>query len=74
MTDSLKNVTIYLNDERLARIEAIVAELTQRTGFKISRSAAIGRAIDDLFLSVCPNNQTNGQYTTQPEPATADAV
>lgn len=66
MTDSLKNVTIYLNDERLARIEAIVAELTQRTGFKISRSAAIGRAIDDLFLSVCPIDRTNDQFDHQP--------
>lgn len=58
MTDSLKNVTIYLNDERLERIDAIVQELSQRAGVKISRSAAIGRAIDDLFLTVCPINMT----------------
>lgn len=73
MTDSLKNVTIYLNDERLARIDAIVTELTQRAGIKISRSAAIGRAIDDLFLTVCPTNLTNDQSNRQPEPADATA-
>ena len=66
MTDSLKNVTIYLTDERLARIDVIVAELTQRAGVKISRSAAIGRAIDDLFLAVCPVDLTNTQSTEQP--------
>lgn len=69
MTDPLKNVTIYLNDERLARIDAIVSELTQRAGIKISRSAAIGRAIDDLFLLVCPNSLTIDQSIGQPEPA-----
>lgn len=66
MTDSLKNVTIYLNDERLARIDAIVQELSQRAGVKISRSAAVGRAIDDLFLTVCPTHFTNAQSTEQP--------
>lgn len=65
MTDSLKNVTIYLTDERLARIDAIVQELSQRAGVKISRSAAIGRAIDDLFLTVCPSNMTNDQSISQ---------
>lgn len=65
MTDSLKNVTVYLTDERLARIDAIVAELTLRAGVKISRSAAIGRAIDDLFLTVCPSNLTNDQPISQ---------
>lgn len=71
MTDSLKNVTIYLNDDRLERIDAIVAELTKRAGVKISRSAAIGRAIDDLFLTVCPIDFTNNQSTKQPADVTA---
>lgn len=71
MTDSLKNVTIYLNDERLARIDAIVQELSQRAGVKISRSAAVGRAIDDLFLAVCPTDFTNAHQTKQPAETTA---
>ena len=69
MTDSLKNVTIYLNDERLARIDAIVTELSQRAGVKISRSAAVGRAIDDLFLTVCPIDLTNDKSIEQPASA-----
>lgn len=64
-TDSLKNVTIYLNDERLARVEAIVQELSQRAGIKISRSAVIGRAIDDLFLAVCPIDLMNDRSIEQ---------
>jgi len=63
MTDPLKNVTIYLTDERLVRIDAIVRELSQRSGIKVSRSAAIGRAIDDLFLAVCPIDRTDIQST-----------
>lgn len=59
MTDSLNNVTIYLTDERLSRADAIVRELSQRAGVKISRSAAIGRAIDDLFLALCLTDSPN---------------
>lgn len=65
MSDALKNVTIYLTDDRLARIDAIVAELSQRAGVKVSRSAAIGRAIDDLFLAVCPIDLTPGTPARQ---------
>lgn len=65
MSDALKNVTIYLNDERLLQIDAIVAELSKRAGVKVSRSAAIGRAIDDLFLAVCPMDMTPGTPARQ---------
>lgn len=61
MTDALKNVTVYLNEERLKRIDAIQQELSRKVGVPVSRSAAIGRAIDDLFLVVCPIDRTNDQ-------------
>lgn len=70
MTESLNNVTIYLNDERLKRADAITQELTRRAGLKISRSAAIGRAIDDLFLAICPIDMTNGESIEQSDEVT----
>lgn len=70
MTDSLNNVTIYLTDERLARADAVVRELSQRAGVKISRSAAIGRAIDELFLTLCLTDMPDDPSIRQP----ADAI
>jgi very-short-patch-repair endonuclease len=58
VTRLLNQITIYLDDDHLQRAMAIGRELSRRAGIKVSRSAAIGRAIDDLFLSICPTNQT----------------
>lgn len=69
MTESLNNVTIYLTDERLARADAIVQELTRRAGVKISRSAAVGRAIDDLFLALCLTDTPDAVAVTDDQAA-----
>lgn len=45
--------SVYLSDDRVGKIEAIRRELSRRAGVELSKSAVIGRAIDDLFLSVC---------------------
>ena len=58
MTDT-QNISIYLSEQQFKRLDLIVKELTNRSGVKISRSAAVGRAIDSLFLTICPTDTTD---------------
>jgi hypothetical protein len=62
---SQNQVPLYVNDERLQKIAAIRDELSRRAGVELSRNAVICRAIDDLFLTVCPLKETDGVKESQ---------
>ena len=51
--------TIYLPDEQIEKLNAIQQTLSTNVGIRLSVSAVISRAIDDLFLSVCLSKETN---------------
>lgn len=50
-------ISISLNDDRAAKVRAILRALREQDD-SISRSEAIGRAIDHFFLAVCPLQET----------------
>lgn len=58
MTNTGENKSIWFDAERLAKIEQITAHYERETGLRISRSAVVSRAIDELFLSVCLPEKT----------------
>lgn len=48
-----ENKSIWFDAERLEKIEKITALYEVQTGLRVSRSAIVSRAIDELFLSLC---------------------
>lgn len=54
MTTPGENKSIWFDADRLAKIEKIIAVYERQTGIPVSRSAVVMRAIDELFLAVCP--------------------
>lgn len=54
-----ENKSIWFDSERLEKLDKIVQVMRKQSGVKISLSAVVGRAIDDLFLIICPSNMTN---------------
>lgn len=56
MTTAGENKSIWFDADRLAKIEQIIAAYERQTGIRVSRSAVVMRAIDELFLSVCLSN------------------
>jgi hypothetical protein len=71
MTTAGENKSIWFDPERLTKIEQIIAAYERQTGLRISRSAVVSRAIDELFLLVCPVDTSNGMDGRQP---TAEAA
>lgn len=69
MTTAGENKSIWFDAERLAKIERIIAAFDRQTGIRVSRSAVVMRAIDDLFLAVCPANTSIATSEDQTEPA-----
>lgn len=63
MTTPGENKSIWFDAERLDKIEQIITAYEVQTGLRISRSAVVSRAIDELFLLVCPAKKTTD---TQP--------
>lgn len=59
MTTPGENKSIWFDAERLDKIEQIIAAYERQTGLRISRSAVVMRAIDELFLVVCLSNTSN---------------
>lgn len=59
MSNAGENKSIWFDAERLWKIEQIIAAFERQTGIRVSRSAAVSRAIDELFLSVCPPGKTD---------------
>ena len=66
MTTNGENKSIWFDAERLGKIEKIIAHYEQQTGLRISRSAVVSRAIDELFLSVCLPKMTITTDERQP--------
>lgn len=60
MTTAGENKSIWFDADRLAKIEQIIATYAEQTGIRVSRSAVVSRAIDELFLSVCLSKKPNG--------------
>lgn len=54
-----ENKSIWFDADRLAKIEQIIAAYERQTGLRVSRSAVVMRAIDELFLAVCPVDTSN---------------
>lgn len=54
-----ENKSIWFDSERLEKLDKIAQAMRKQSGIKISISAIVGRAIDDLFLTICPPNMTN---------------
>jgi hypothetical protein len=59
MTEDRQNTTILIDPDIAREADAIAAVLSELVGVKISRSAAARRAIHDLFLRLCPSDQTD---------------
>lgn len=56
----LSGTTIWINRARIRKLDRIIEILGARTlSIKPSRSEVAGRAIDDLFLLVCPSERTD---------------
>ena len=66
MTIPGKNKSIWFDNDRLVKLDKIVASMQDRTGLRISDSAVIMRAIDVLFLSECPTDKPNVVSVDQP--------
>lgn len=66
MTTPGENKSIWFDAERLVKIEQIIAAYEQQTGIRVSRSAVVMRAIDELFLAVCPVDTSNDLPKRQP--------
>lgn len=64
MTTAGENKSIWFDADRLAKIEQIIATYERQTGLRISRSAVVSRAIDELFLSVCLSKRTDDSQVT----------
>jgi hypothetical protein len=58
MNNTGENKSIWFDAERLAKIEQITAHYEREMGLRISRSAVVSRAIDELFLSICLSEKT----------------
>ena len=54
-----------LNPQQIQRADELAKHLAEKFGVKVSRSAAIGRAIDALFLSECLTDKTNDESVIQ---------
>ena len=66
MTTAGENKSIWFDPERLTKIEQIIAAYERQTGLRISRSAVVSRAIDELFLLVCPVDTSPDMSERQP--------
>lgn len=62
-------ITINISEEQVKRAEALARHIRKQTGEYASRSSAIGRAIDVLFLSECPTDTTDDVQIDQPAEA-----
>lgn len=59
MTQPGENRSIYFDGNTLEKIERIIAVYERKTGIRPTRSQIVNRAIDLLFLSECPSDQTD---------------
>jgi hypothetical protein len=66
MTNTGENKSIWFDADRLGKIEQIIAAYERQTGIRVSRSAVVMRAIDELFLAVCPLDTSNVAPKRQP--------
>lgn len=57
--------TIYLTPEYVDKADKIAAALSAMIGVPIKRSAVVRRALDDLFLAVCPTDKTDDVSVNQ---------
>jgi hypothetical protein len=60
-----ENKSIWFDSERLEKLDLIVQAMRKQSGVKISLSAVVGRAIDDLFLVICPSNMSDDVSSSQ---------
>lgn len=58
-TSAGENKSIWFDSERLEKLDQIAQVMRKQSGVKISISAVVGRAIDDLFLTICPPNMSD---------------
>lgn len=63
-----ENKSIYFDNDRLLKLDRIAAMLQRQSGIRVSRSAVVMRAIDDLFLAVCPLEKTSDSRENVSEP------
>lgn len=66
MTNTGENKSIWFDAERLDKIEKIAAHYEQQTGLRVSRSAIVSRAIDELFLSIFLSQKPENHNERQP--------
>lgn len=60
-----ENKSIWFDSERLEKLDRITQAMRKQSGIKISISAVVGRAIDDLFLTICPSNMADDVQESQ---------
>ncbi len=65
MINNYPTISISLSDERLAKVTKILRALRDENE-SISRSEAIGRAIDAFFLITCPVDTSDDVLEHQP--------
>lgn len=60
MTEEAKFTTVALSADDAAKADKIAAVLGKQIQVKLTRSQVVRRALDDLFLRVCPSEMTDG--------------
>ena len=59
MTTPGENRSVYFDNDRLTKVEAIVVAFERRTGVRLNLSRVVNRAIDALYLIECPSEATD---------------